>query len=244
METTYSIKGMTCNGCRSSIEKTLTNLEGVTNARVSLEREEAYITTNRYLDIAILRKILSSKYTVALKPSLESDVKEVLGSQTSMQSVSKWSQLKPLFLILGYISITSILLYRNAWDFKEMMLTFMGLFYIVFSFFKILDIREFAQSFAMYDPLAKRIKQYGLVYPFLELGLGLMFLLRWNVSTALVATIVILGITTVGVTKTLLDKKEIQCACLGTALNLPMTEATFIENVIMIGMAIAMLLML
>lgn len=235
---------MTCNGCRSSIEKTLTNLEGVANARVSLERQEAYLTTNKHLDIAIVREVLFSKYTVALKPSLERDVKEVLGSQTSMQSVSKWSQLKPLFLILGCISITSILPYRNAWDFKGIMLTFMGLFYIVFSFFKILDIRGFAQSFAKYDPLAKRIKQYGLVYPFLELGLGLMFLLRWNISTALVATIVILGITTVGVTKTLLDKKEIQCACLGTALNLPMTEATFIENVIMIGMAIAMILML
>ena len=41
--------------------------------------------------------------------------------------------------------------------------------------------------------------------------------------------------------KTLLDKKSIRCACLGTALKLPMTEATFIENIIMIAMAISML---
>ena len=40
---------------------------------------------------------------------------------------------------------------------------------------------------------------------------------------------------------TLLDKKSIMCACLGTALKLPMTEATFIENIIMISMAISML---
>jgi hypothetical protein len=50
-----------------------------------------------------------------------------------------------------------------------------------------------------------------------------------------------LGITTIGVTKTLLDKKSIQCACLGTALKLPMTEATFIENTIMLVMAAIML---
>ncbi|MGY8951367.1 MAG: heavy metal transporter, partial [Flavobacteriales bacterium] len=39
----------------------------------------------------------------------------------------------------------------------------------------------------------------------------------------------------------LLAKKSIQCACLGTALKLPMTEATFIENAIMIVMAILIL---
>jgi hypothetical protein len=51
----------------------------------------------------------------------------------------------------------------------------------------------------------------------------------------------VLGITTIGVTKTLLDKKSIQCACLGTALKLPMTQATFIENAIMLVMAFWML---
>ena len=116
---------------------------------------------------------------------------------------------------------------------------FMGLFFIVFSFFKILDIKGFASSFAMYDPLAGRLPAYGLIYPFLELGLGLMFLFRWNIQIALIITIVILGITTVGVSRTLLSKKKIKCACLGTTLNLPMTEATFIENAIMILMAIS-----
>ncbi|MGB7394825.1 MAG: MauE/DoxX family redox-associated membrane protein, partial [Pricia sp.] len=79
------------------------------------------------------------------------------------------------------------------------------------------------------------------VYPFVELTLGLMFLMRFQISVALIATILILGITTFGVTKTLLDKKSIRCACLGTALKLPMTEATFRENAIMLVMAGAML---
>jgi hypothetical protein len=93
----------------------------------------------------------------------------------------------------------------------------------------------------MYDPLAGAVPGYGYVYPFIELALGLMFLMRLQIAIALVLTIVILGITTVGVTRSLLSKKEIQCACLGTALKLPMTEATFIENAIMIIMAVIML---
>ena len=122
------------------------------------------------------------------------------------------------------------------------MLDFMGLFYIVFSFFKMLDLKGFPESFSMYDPLAKRVPIYGKVYPFIETALGLMFLTRYEINIALIITLIILGITTIGVTKTLLDKKAIRCACLGTALKLPMTEATFIENTIMIVMAILMLL--
>jgi len=122
------------------------------------------------------------------------------------------------------------------------MLDFMGLFYIVFSFFKMLDLKGFPESFKMYDPLAKRIPVYGKVYPFIETALGLLFLMRFEVKIALLITLIILSITTIGVIKTLLDKKPIRCACLGTALKLPMTEATFIENTIMIVMAIVMLI--
>ena len=66
--------------------------------------------------------------------------------------------------------------------------------------------------------------------------------MRLEIDIALMVTLVVLGVTTIGVTKTLLDKKSIRCACLGTALKLPMTEATFIENAIMIVMAVFMLL--
>ena len=69
-----------------------------------------------------------------------------------------------------------------------------------------------------------------------------MFLVRFELNIALYVTIVILGITTFGVTKTLMNKKNIQCACLGTALKLPMTEATLIENALMLSMSIFLVL--
>ena len=106
-----------------------------------------------------------------------------------------------------------------------------------------LDISGFATSFSMYDPIASKVTSYGKVYPFLETLLGLMLLFRYQVDIALLATIVLLGITTYGVTKTLLAKRVIKCACLGTALDLPMTEATFIENAIMIVMSVIMLVL-
>ena len=95
----------------------------------------------------------------------------------------------------------------NNWNPNEAMLDFMGLFYIVFSFFKMLDLKGFPESFKMYDPLAKRLPIYGKVYPFIETGLGLMLLMRFEVKIALIITLFVLGVTTVGVTKTLLDRK-------------------------------------
>ena len=121
------------------------------------------------------------------------------------------------------------------------MIYFMGLFFVVFSFFKFLDYKGFPSAFAQYDPLAKRSVLYAKIYPFIEIFLGLMLLLRWQLNFAFIATIVILSITTVGVIYALLDKNKINCACLGTALKLPMTEATLIENVIMLVMAFTML---
>ena len=124
------------------------------------------------------------------------------------------------------------------------MIDFMGLFFIVFSFFKFLDYKNFPNSFSMYDPLAKSIPEYGWIYPFIETILGIMFLSRINIILSLVLTIGILGITTIGVIKVLYYKENIQCACLGTAIKLPMTIATLIENGIMIVMAIITIIQL
>lgn len=243
MTHTYIIEGMTCNGCRTDVEKRLSGVEGVQEVSVNLEKKEAVILTSNHVPLAAFKEVLPEKYAIeeAQKNVFSSSAGEESSFAKAEQPQSKLQQLKPLFMILGYITVASALLNRSDWNWQEMMLDFMGLFYMVFSFFKLLDLKGFPVSFRMYDPLAKVLPVYAWIYPFLETALGLMFLLRFQVPIALVATIVILGITTAGVTKTLLDKKAITCACLGTALKLPMTEATFIENAIMIVMAISML---
>ncbi|TVZ24138.1 copper chaperone CopZ [Dokdonia sp. Hel_I_63] len=247
----YTVKGMTCNGCRAGVEKKLGDIDGVANVIVSLEDEEAILTMVDHISIKTLQDALPEKYSLsskkvskAISEKQESSSGVFVNSESAAQVVeeSKLQQLKPLLLILFYITVSSVLLNYKEASWQSGMLDFMGLFYIVFSFFKMLDLKGFSTSFSMYDPLARTIPAYGKIYPFIETVLGLMFLMRFQVEMALIATIVILGVTTVGVTKTLLSKKEIQCACLGTALKLPMTEATFIENAIMIIMAIIMLI--
>lgn len=232
MKHTYKITGMTCNNCVASVADTLSKVDGVTRVDVNLEKSVAEISMPAPIPINVFESVLSSKYTISEKGNHTPEM-----AMVDSDEKSKLQQLKPLLLIFLYLFGAAFLLNFKEWNTSEAMLDFMGLFYIVFSFFKLLDLKGFPESFRMYDPLAKRIPAYGWVYPFIELVLGLLFLMRFQITVALIATIVILGITTIGVGKTLLDKKSIRCACLGTALKLPMTEATFIENTIMLAMA-------
>ena len=233
MKSIFKITGMTCNGCKSSIEDKLSSLDGVDGVQVYLNKGEAVIQSKKPISFSLIANSLPPKYNIT---SIES-------SQVNERiKASKLKQLKPLFIILAYISITSLLLNFKNWNSTNVMLDFMGLFYIIFSFFKILDIKGFSISFRMYDPLAKKVPLYGIIYPFIEILLGIMFLTRIEVELAIILTIIVLGITTIGVTQTLLNKKLISCACLGTTLKLPMTEATFIENALMIIMAFSLII--
>ena len=235
MKQTYIINGMTCSGCKSKVEYLLNELDSVTSATVNLEAGTAEIEAASLLPLELIDSILPEKYSVQEKTTN-------FFNPTKTEEKSELKQLFPLFLIFFYITTASILMHATHWSTEAFMLSFMGLFYVVFSFFKFLDYKGFPQSFQMYDPLAKLIPAYAWIYPFIEIALGLLFLFKFQIPIALIATIVVLGITTIGVTKALLDKKTIQCACLGTALKLPMTKATFIENSIMLIMAIWMLI--
>jgi len=233
MKSIFKVSGMTCNGCKLSVEDKLNSLDGVDKAYVDLTKGEAIVHSKSPISFSLISDSLPPKYKVTRTANSQNN--ETI-------KVSKIKQLKPLFIILAYISITSLLLNFKNWDSTNAMLDFMGLFYIIFSFFKILDIKGFSISFRMYDPLAKKVPLYGIIYPFIEILLGIMFLTRIEVELAIILTIIVLGITTIGVTQTLLNKKSISCACLGTTLKLPMTEATFIENALMIIMAFSLII--
>ena len=237
MRSILQISGMTCEGCKSSVENKLSSLDGVDNVKVDLARGQAVIYSKNPVSFSLIKETLPPKYSLINEQDINLDTH---GEATIKGS--KIKQLKPLFIILGYIFIASILLNYKNWNSSNAMLDFMGLFYIIFSFFKILDIKGFSMSFRMYDPLAKQTHIYAYIYPFIEVILGMMFLIRFEVNIALILTLIVLGITTIGVTQTLINKRNIKCACLGTTLNLPMTEATFIENAIMIIMAFLLLI--
>jgi hypothetical protein len=123
----------------------------------------------------------------------------------------------------------------------ETMRYFMAGFFLVFSFFKLLDIPAFATAYAGYDLLAARWNGWGLVYPFVELALGIAYLSNFNPLLTHWATIIVMGFSAIGVIRAVTNKIQIQCACLGTVFKLPMSTVTIVEDVGMVLMAAWML---
>ena len=229
----YKISGMTCSSCVATVTKAIESIRNVKNVTVSLDPGLAVVESNEDVSIDVIHSVLPDKFSV--KPF------EYYKDVNTDDKESFLAKLFPLILILSYISLTSIIInFSRSLD--DLMMDFMGIFFIVFSFFKFLDYKSFPNSFAMYDPLAKALPLYGWIYPFIETILGLMFLFRFQLFTSIIITILLLSITTYGVVNVLKNKQTIQCACLGTAIKLPMTIATLIENGIMITMALISIL--
>ncbi len=55
MKHTYEISGMTCMGCRSHVEKTLENIDGVESAYVDLHKAEAILEMGEHISIETLK---------------------------------------------------------------------------------------------------------------------------------------------------------------------------------------------
>ena len=152
----------------------------------------------------------------------------------------------PLLLIVAYI-LGGSLLVQIGMDglagvtMMETMRYFMAGFFLVFSFFKLLDINAFANAYSGYDLLARRWRGWGLIYPFVELALGMAYLANFNPMFTHWATIIVMGFSAIGVIKAVASKTQIQCACLGTVFKLPMSTVTIVEDVGMVLMAAGML---
>lgn len=152
----------------------------------------------------------------------------------------------PLLLVLLYlVGLTAAMeVAAGSFDAMRAMGRFMAGFFIVFSFFKLLDLQAFADAYSSYDVVAARWPVYGYVYPFIELGLGVAYLTAFAPIATNAVTLVVMSVSAVGVVKALAAKRKIQCACLGTVFNLPMSKVTLIEDGLMIAMAAAMLVLM
>jgi YHS domain-containing protein len=150
----------------------------------------------------------------------------------------------PLFLIFLGIVILSAGKFFAAGEagMAHAMYDFVGFFFVVFAGFKLMDVKGFAEAYATYDILAKKSRAYALAYPFIELGLGVGYLFRWNPGVMNWTTLLLMSVSSIGVLQAIRQKRKIQCACLGTKIKLPMTKITLFEDLLMVLMALAMIL--
>lgn len=230
---------MTCNGCVTKAKAELLKLGDVTQAEVQLDAPQATLTMQKHIPVeslqAALHKAGNYKITEADGGMYDTNVEE--------ETKSWFETYKPIVILFAYITGITVLIEIAIGGFLLMrwMQNFMAGFFLVFSFFKMLDIKGFAENYASYDIIAKRWMGWGYTYAFIELALGLAFLIRFDPVITNVVTFAVMSVSIIGVLQSVLHKRKIKCACLGAVFSLPMSTITIIEDALMIGMSAVMI---
>ena len=66
MKKTYTISGMTCNSCKSTIHKNLNEIPEIESVEINLEKSEAIIFMKSNINISKLQNALPSKFYICL----------------------------------------------------------------------------------------------------------------------------------------------------------------------------------
>lgn len=220
MTHTYQTHGITCSSCEAKVKSSFITLPDVTNVEVT--RTTATITLEKHIALSELQKAIEAKGNYTISVEHHSEIAE--------QTKSWFATYKPVLIIYFYITLVSVLVSFNIqhsqFSIHHFMNVFMVGYFLTFSFFKLLDVKAFAETYSMYDIVAKRIKAYGFIYPFIELALGIAFLTGFNSLFTNLTTPIVMSISIIGVLQSVLNKQKIQCACHGAVFNLPMRTVT------------------
>ncbi len=239
MTQTYSLSGMTCGSCVAKVKDALLKLGDVAAADVRRDPQQVTLDLQRPIPTSRLQAAVAAAGPYALREA----------SGTSPDNVSAVPAIDtasyyPLALLFAYIAGTALLVQggRGGFDGWRWMEHFMAGFFLVFSFFKLLRLRAFAEGYRMYDAVAGSWPAWGFIYPFVELLLGVAFLTGFQPLLTNGVTLLVMGVSTIGVVRRLRAKQPVQCACLGTVIQLPLSTVTLAEDLLMVAMSAAMLL--
>jgi copper chaperone CopZ len=227
---------LTCESCVATLDSVFKKHPEIQSWNVDLKSPDKILTVQGSLsESKIIQLVQEAGYRATHSSAPITEATEV-----PLPTDSKIKTYYPLILIFAYLTGFSLLKQITAAEFSahESMMDFMGGFFVVFSFFKFLNLKGFANAYATYDVIAKRSRPYAFLYPFLELILGIAYLIRFDVQLTSAFTLVLMLVSSIGVVQAVLKKSQIQCACLGTIFKLPMTYVTLFEDLLMAGMAV------
>ncbi|MBL7744878.1 MAG: heavy-metal-associated domain-containing protein [Chitinophagaceae bacterium] len=234
----YKITGMTCGSCVARVKSELLKIGDVLAADIRLQSPQATISMSKHITTPVLQQAVSKAghYTIT-------EMGQGHEHPVSNDNTADRPSYFPIFLIFGFITGVTILVQvaKDSFSWMQWMTHFMSGFFFVFSFFKMMNLKGFAEGYSSYDVVAKRVRVWGYIYPFIELGLAIAFLMAIDLFVTNVVTLLVMGVSTAGVIQSLIKKTPFQCACLGTVIKLPLSKVTLFEDLLMVAMSAIMI---
>jgi len=151
---------------------------------------------------------------------------------------------KPVLVIfaVGFLLAVAVGILTNfAMGYLMVFPHFISITMVLLALMKLRDVEGFSTMFLNYDVLAKRWVPYGYIYPYAELTAGLLMFAGVLSYISIPLALFIGGIGTWSVYKAVyIEKRELKCACVGGDTNVPLGFVSLTENLMMVGMAVWM----
>jgi hypothetical protein len=242
MDKTFTIDGMRDSGCVARITRSLSGFAD--KVQVTLEPPRAVLRgvhADASLEVMQIALAGAGRYTMA--PALPVFAANVTADTGTDERAGWLAVHKPLLLIFAFLVGVTWLVHTSAparpW--REWAMDFLAGYFLVLSFCKLLNLGGFVPAFQGYDLIGARLRLYALAFPFIELALGVAFLMRWQLPITLWTTLGLLLVSALGVAVALRKRRLVESASLGTVFKLPLSTLTLVET---LGIAAICALML
>lgn len=244
MEHTYVISGLTCGVCVTKVTKLLNESFKFQRINIDLTNKKITFTTDKEVNLDQINIDLKTigNYHISAQENTVTQKLQPDDRHSAVLAVEDSLSYRPIYLIFAYLVVANLaIVFRFNSFIPDLMTNFMASFFLVFSFFKLLDIKGFAAGYSGYDIIAKRIYVYGYIYPFIEVFLGLGYIINGTSLYLNLINLIVMSISTIGVVYSKMHKQQIQCACVGTFLKVPLGNLALIEDLLMVVMSFIML---
>jgi glutaredoxin len=212
--------------------------------RSGYEIEDHRLTTREETDA------FKSKHGVATTPQVfiggqrvggYDELRHFLGKRVTDPKAASYRPVIVLFALTALAAVAASYAVTDQILTTRSLQWFIAFSMVVLAMLKLQNVETFSAMFLNYDLLARRWVPYSYIYPYAEGVAGVLMIagaLTW------LSAPVALFIGTVGAVSVFkavyIDKRELKCACVGGASNVPLGFISLTENLFMIAMALWM----
>ena len=227
----FLVRGVRCGSCVSKIEAALLSEPRIQNAVIGDDRRSLTLTHDLDNPLANLNALLESLGSYRVE---ERNLIRLLRAGIV--------HYRPLIMMTGFVLVFGLALQAfRGWHGHGLMGDLMAGYFLLFGALKVVNRQAFAKAYARYDLIAGRSAAYAAAYPFLEVAIGIIYLIS-PASLLLNLFVVVLMLEKGWSVRQAIGRgQNLQCACLGGFFSIPISKVTVFEDLLMAFMAGAMI---
>jgi len=170
------------------------------------------------------------------------DLREHLGKGPDPKEGRTYQPVIAVFAVTFPMALATAWAMQGSLGIVRVLELFIAFSMCVLGILKLRDLLSFATGFVQYDLVARRYVPYSYVYPYVEAGGGVLMIAGLGIWFAAPLVLAVSTIGAVSVFKAVyLDKRDLNCACVGGNSSVPLGFISLTENLMMMAMALWMM---